>query len=110
VGDDQRERIGKLSRDIIERRQAICAERDIGLTALYNLVDDGAYEDLKAMHHELDEAAAAAYGWSKAIAHDSDALVQRLLELNREVAGGTRPYGPFGDQAAARAAFLPLPD
>jgi hypothetical protein len=68
MDDDQQDRIGKLSRDIIQRRQAICTERGFGLTALYNLVDEGGYTDLEALHKKLDEAVAEAYGWSKAVA------------------------------------------
>ena len=101
VEGDLRERIGKLSRDIIKRRQAICAESKIGLTALYNLVDQGAYEDLKVLHGELDEAVAEAYGWSKAVAHEDDEMVRRLLELNREITAGESTYDPFGTQAWA---------
>jgi hypothetical protein len=70
-------------------------EREIGLTRLYNEVDDGAYADLAKLHRELDEAVAAAYGWPRAVAHDADETNRRLLELNREIAAGTRPYAPF---------------
>jgi hypothetical protein len=49
----------------MSRRQEICAENSIGLTALYNLVDDGAYTGLKALHAELDEAVVAVYGWHR---------------------------------------------
>jgi hypothetical protein len=65
--------------------------------------------DLKDLHNEFDEAVAAAYGWPKAVARDSDDIVQRLLTLNREIAAGTRKYDPFGTQAAAAAEML-LPD
>ena len=110
VTDDQGERVAEASRGVTARRQEICTENGFGLTALYNAVDEGAYTDLKALHNELDEAVAAAYGWPKAVAHDSDEIVPRLLELNREINEGTMPYDPFGGQAAARAAYLPLPD
>ena len=99
VSDDQRKRIGEASRSIIERRQAICAERQIGLTDLYNLVEEGGYADLKALHGKLDEAVAETYGWSKAVARDDDEMVRRLLELNREISVGERAYDPFGAQA-----------
>jgi hypothetical protein len=109
ITDEQRERIAGASRKAIGRRQEICAEDSFGLTALYNLVDEGAYTDLKALHNELDEAVVAAYEWPKALAHDSDEIVQRLLGLNREIAAGTRKYDPFGTQATAAAELL-LPD
>lgn len=99
VEDNQREHIGKLSHDIIERRQAICAGEEFGLTKLYNLVDEGAYEDLKALHRKLDEAVAVAYGWPREVAHDHDETVRRLLELNQGISSGQRTYDPFGTQA-----------
>lgn len=80
------------------------------MTALYNLVDEGAYTDLKALQRELDGAVTAAYGWPKAVAHDRDEIVQRLLELNREIAAGTRSYNPFGEQSSSvETALLDFP-
>jgi hypothetical protein len=99
VPQTQRERVTEAIRNVIQRRQEICTANKIGLTTLYNTVDEGAYTDLKAMHTELDEAVAAAYGWPNAVAHDADKIVQRLLGLNREIAAGTRRYDPFGTQA-----------
>lgn len=98
VSDGQRDRIGEAVRNIIERRQEICAKSGRGLTNLYNMVEEGAYQDLKALHRKLDEAVAEAYGWPKAMAHDDDELVQRLLKLNREISAGKRTYDPFGTQ------------
>ena len=56
-------------------------------------MDDGAWRDL---HAELDEAVAAAYGWPRAVAHDTDETNRRLLELNRQIAAGECEYHPFG--------------
>jgi hypothetical protein len=106
VTDDQRKRVAEASRAVITRRHEICVEADIGLTALYNAVDEGAYTDLRAMHDELNEAVAAAYGWPTSISHDGDEIVHRLLELNREIAAGTRTYDPFGAQAWAAQELL----
>ena len=69
-------------------------------------MDEGAYTDLRAMHDELNEAIAAAYGWPASISHDGDEIVHRLLELNREIAAGTRTYDPFGAQAWAAQELL----
>jgi hypothetical protein len=103
VTDEQRERVADASRAVIARRQEICAAEDFGLTKLYNLVDDGAYADLAALHRELDEAVAACYGWPKKVAQDGDEIVRRLLALNREIAAGERPYDPFGTGAGTTA-------
>lgn len=95
TADEQRKQIAEASRKIIARRQEICAANGFGLTTLYNQVDEGAYSDLGAMHRELDDAVAAAYGWPRTVAHDADEIVQRLLILNQEIAAGAREYKPF---------------
>jgi hypothetical protein len=106
ISDVLRETVAAASRNVITRRQQICAENSIGLTELYNLVDEGAYTDLKSMHRQLDVAVASAYGWPKAVAQDSDEIVRRLLGLNREIAVGTRKYEPFGAMADTGPAAL----
>ena len=95
ITDAQREQIAELARKVVARRQEICLERQIGLTRLYNEVDDGAYADLAALHRKLDEAVCAAYGWPRSIAGDPDETNARLLALNQEIAAGKRPYDPF---------------
>jgi len=80
---------------MIERRQAVCVERQMGLTALYNEVDDGAYADLRELHGQLDHAVAAAYGWPAIVTSDPDESNRRLLDLNRRVASGEVAYSPF---------------
>ena len=92
----QRDEIADLAQRIVALRQEICLERQIGLTTLYNEVDEGAYTDLADAHRQLDEAVAGAYGWPRSVAHDADETNRRLLELNREIAAGGRPYDPFG--------------
>ncbi|GAA3761777.1 hypothetical protein HDA32_005750 [Spinactinospora alkalitolerans] len=103
VTEEQRERIAEASREIIARRQQICETEQIGLTALYNQVDEGAYADLKKLHLELDKAVAAAYGWSASVAQDHDELVARLLKLNQEIAEGKRSYSPFPEKTGEGA-------
>lgn len=90
-----RERVAAASRALHERRSAICHERGIGLTRLYNLYDDGAFADLRKLHKELDEAVVAAYGWPDSIAQESDELVSRLRDLNRRISLGEVAYDPF---------------
>ncbi len=95
VTDVQRERVADVCRRLLARRSEICLAEQIGLTKLYNLVDDGAYTDLKALHRELDVAVAGCYGWPASVAQDDAELVSRLTALNREIAEGRRPYAPF---------------
>ena len=67
-----------------------------GLNKLYNLMDDGAFTDLKALHLALDRAVVAAYGWPESVAQDGPELVRLLTERNREITEGARSYAPFG--------------
>lgn len=80
---------------LYERRSALCLDHNVGLTKLYNLMDDGAFTDLAGLHRVLDEAVASAYGWPKSVAQSPDELVQRLTELNHEIVEGARTYDPF---------------
>lgn len=95
VTDAQREAVAAASRAMLDCRAEICAAEQIGLTTLYNAVDEGAYTDLKALHRTLDAAVAACYGWPKTAAKDSARLVTLLLALNQEITAGGRSYVPF---------------
>lgn len=92
---DERQAIAENARALIARRSEICLDRQIGLTKLYNEVDEGAYADLRELHRQLDEAVAAAYGWPASAAHDPQESNRRLLELNRAIAAGEVEYHPF---------------
>lgn len=96
----QRDAVAELSRKVIERRQEICEAEDFGLTRLYNLMDDGAYKDLKKLHKQLDEAVAVCYGWPKSIAQNASEIVRRLNQLNKEIIEGARIYDPFPEGVA----------
>ncbi|MDQ1614427.1 MAG: hypothetical protein QOJ60_366 [Actinomycetota bacterium] len=39
------------------------------------------------------------YGWPASVAQDDAELVQRLTELNRQIATGERSYDPFSHLA-----------
>ena len=60
-----------IGRTLDEDRREIMLRRQLGLTALYNKVNDPALPDsadpdvarLRVIHRELDEAVMAAYGW-----------------------------------------------
>jgi len=93
--DAQREKIAAASAALYERRSALCVEHNLGLTKLYNLMDEGGFQDLKKLHKDLDEAVTEAYGWPRSVAQDKAELVRRLRDLNREITEGKRPYAPF---------------
>jgi hypothetical protein len=101
--DEQRHAIAEASRGLYAHRSALCIEHELGLTKLYNLMDDGAFQDLAALHKRLDEAVVDAYGWPKSIAQDADALVARLTERNRQIVRGESPYAPFNSNAVRLA-------
>ena len=90
-----RDDVADVARRLIARRSEICVEREIGLTKLYNQLDDGAWADLRDLHKELDEAVSTAYGWPSSVAHDADETNRRLLELNRAITAGEVEYRPF---------------
>lgn len=90
-----RDGIGDIAQRLIERRQVICVENEIGLTDLYNRVEEGAWSEVDALHKELDEAVTHAYGWPAAVAHDPLEAKSRLASLHAEIVGGSQPYEPF---------------
>ncbi len=67
----------------------------MGLTALYNLMDDDGFTDLATLHKKIDVAVAAAHSWPATVAQNPTELVARLTALNREIVEGGRPYNPF---------------
>jgi hypothetical protein len=87
---------GTLSSRVDTRRSEICLEWRIGLTKLYNEVDDGAYRGLRELHEALDEAVSAASGWPASAAHDPQESNRLLLELKRAIAAGEIDHRPFG--------------
>jgi hypothetical protein len=89
------EHVSHVAARMIARRSEICLEREIGLTTLYNEVEDGAYRDLYELHRALDEGVAAAYGWPANAAHNPAESNRLLLELNRAIKAGEVVYEPF---------------
>lgn len=95
VTPEQREAVASASAALYALRSELCREHNMGLTALYNLMDEGGFTDLAALHKKLDVTVAAAYGWPASVAQDSAELVRRLTALNREIVEGGRAYSPF---------------
>jgi len=86
------EAIAAAALALLDRRAALCVadpERPIGLTTLYNRVDDGAHRDLVELHEVLDRAVLDAYGWPASLSRrdetSEDALLDRLYSLNQAV-------------------------
>ncbi len=95
VTEEQREAVAQASRQLLGRRTEICLSEQIGLTTLYNRMDDGAFTDLRDLHKQLDDAVAACYGWPTSVSQGDAELVRRLTALNKEITTGMRSYDPF---------------
>ncbi len=92
---ESRATIDALSQALFSLRGELCLGRKVGLTTLYNEVDEGMHKELKDLHRDLDRAVVAAYGWPAAVADDPTESNRRLLELNKAIAAGEIEYaGP----------------
>lgn len=91
----QRDEIGRLSREMIELRSKICLEEQIGLTNLYNQMDEGAWQDLRKAHEVLDKAVAKAYSWPAMVAGDPVETRARLAEIHARAIADPDSYRPF---------------
>ncbi|MDQ3719935.1 MAG: hypothetical protein M3350_04010 [Actinomycetota bacterium] len=96
-----RDEIGRVCASLLERRGEICAREEIGLTELYNLVDEGAWQELGELHSQLDRAVTRAYGWEAALAAEPLELRVKLAERHRAISEGEVDYNPFGHLAKA---------
>ena len=92
---DQRERVASVARALLALRSTLCSEHEIGLTKLYNSVDEGAFSALRRSHEELDLAVVAAYGWSSAHLDDVRLRNRALYDLNAAILAGDVSYEPF---------------
>jgi hypothetical protein len=90
----QIEEVASATNEILDVRADYCERESIGLTDLYNTMDDGGYVKLANAHARLDRAIADCYGWPVDVAQDVPTLSTLLLDLNRDISGGTRPYAP----------------
>lgn len=94
-----REAIAAAARELIDRRSSICLEEQIGLTQLYNAVDDGAWTEIARLHRRLDAAVASAYGWTAAVLDDPLEVRRRLADLHGAISAGEVAYAPFAYRA-----------
>jgi hypothetical protein len=91
---EQRAAIEAAAREVLDIRSTLCLEHQVGLTVLYNRLEDGAYAGLRKAHLNLDLAVLSAYGWSSALLDDVRARNRALYDRNAEIGAG-RPYQPF---------------
>ena len=106
---EENDLLDAIGRELDESRGEIMVRRDLGLTALYNLVNDPRVlsesdpdvAKMRDIHQRLDEAVMAAYGWGDVpLRHGfheyrkmvrwtvcpeaRSEILDRLLELNHE--------------------------
>jgi hypothetical protein len=67
------------------RRAALCRERQLGLTKLYNLMKAGDLPELQTLHDTLNDAVTACYAWPEGTWRDDNEVLTRLLALNRQL-------------------------
>lgn len=87
--------VADSARALIARRQEISHGDQIGLTVLYNRMNDGAYADLAKLHKNLNAAVVECYHWPSSIAQDRSELLRRLGDLNQQIGQGIGRYAPF---------------
>jgi hypothetical protein len=95
ASEHERDTISRIAQDLIALRRTLCADHGIGLTTLYNRLDEGAYDDLRSLHRELDLAVIATFGWEAAVLEDMRERNLRLYDLNARIVSGDLPYTPF---------------
>jgi hypothetical protein len=99
AGETQMGAIGELARSLVTRRAGICTTSAVGLTDVYNQLEDGAWTELGELHRRLDRAVLVAYGWTDLDPADSVTINHRLYELNRRIRAGDLEYfGPALDR------------
>lgn len=101
VSAADRDAVSTIGAALWTLRSRLSREGGIGLTQIYNAMEAGAHRELAELHGQLDEAVVQCYGWPKSIAHNLDALVERLAFRNAEICAGSE-YLPFP--------ALPTPD
>lgn len=88
--------IRACSEELTSLRRQLCLEHGLGLTKLYNRVEEGAFAGLAQAQADLDRAVATAYGWDPAVVVDAEKSNHLLLELNQAIARGDTDYaGPI---------------
>lgn len=75
--------IGKIMQDIEKYRSKACEVQKIGLTTLYNQLNDGGHELLSKLHDKLDKAVANSYDFPLAKLNDNKAIIEFLSKLNK---------------------------
>ena len=80
--------VEQAARDVVAERGAACTKliaqgkKQCGLTAVYNLMDEGGFGALAGAHHRLDNLVCRSYGWHNTVLNDQGQTVDNLYALN----------------------------
>jgi hypothetical protein len=112
IDDSRREDVAKLGAQLFGLRHQLCDKTGLGLTRIYNTMDEGGHRDLAELQLRLDQAVVACYGWPRETAQDLVQLVARLAFRNAEIAAGAGyvPFPPLREPALVTPAELPFQD
>jgi len=95
VSASQREAVASAASGLLRLRSQLCLQYKVGLTRLYNTMEDGGYRGLSDLHQRLDRAVENCYDWPDQPGRDPGALVSLLASKNAEIVAGAQ-YQPFG--------------
>ena len=85
----EKAQVATTAHNLIKLRRELSLRDEVGLTELYNRMDDGAYTELAELHKKLDRAVVSCYNWPASLAGDRRELLIRLGELNQEKGRGS---------------------
>lgn len=88
----QMDAVAVASREIVSQRKIACENFNLGLTKVYNRMEEGGFVELKKAHDSLNSSVLECYGFSKDISHVE--LLEKLFDLNAKFAKN-RNYRPF---------------
>lgn len=102
----ERSKVEHAAQDVVKERARASTKlvsqgnKQAGLTAVYNAMDEGAFTDLNAAHRRLDEAVCRSYGWEVAVLDDRVEIVNRLYQLNASIVADQHSYNPFTESTS----------
>lgn len=85
--------VATAAETMIGLRDRLCIETNLGLTDLYNMLEEGGYRELRDAQLILDRAVTSAYGWPASVVTDENEMNRRVLDRSIEIANTHAQYG-----------------